>query len=51
MSLLILDLIHHYQVAPAELEHLLLSHSDIADAAVIPYVLFQAHFISFQNNS
>eukprot|EP00262_Sarcandra_glabra_P000269 TRINITY_DN1032_c0_g1_i2.p1 TRINITY_DN1032_c0_g1~~TRINITY_DN1032_c0_g1_i2.p1 ORF type:complete len:360 (+),score=52.60 TRINITY_DN1032_c0_g1_i2:88-1080(+) len=26
-----------YQVPPAELEHLLLSHPDIADAAVIPY--------------
>ncbi|KAK9277318.1 hypothetical protein L1049_006859 [Liquidambar formosana] len=26
-----------YQVAPAELEHLLLSHPDIVDAAVIPY--------------
>ncbi|KAH9615436.1 hypothetical protein KSS87_022316 [Heliosperma pusillum] len=26
-----------YQVPPAELERLLLSHSDIADAAVIPY--------------
>ncbi|KAB1217317.1 4-coumarate--CoA ligase-like 9 [Morella rubra] len=26
-----------YQVAPAELEHLLLSHPEIADAAVIPY--------------
>ncbi|XP_044489224.1 4-coumarate--CoA ligase-like 9 isoform X3 [Mangifera indica] len=25
-----------YQVAPAELEHLLLSHPDIADAAVVP---------------
>lgn len=33
----ILDLIHRYQVAPAELEHLLLSHPDITDAAVIPY--------------
>ncbi|KAH9618487.1 hypothetical protein KSS87_008900 [Heliosperma pusillum] len=26
-----------YQVPPAELEHLLLSHPDIADAAVVPY--------------
>ncbi|GER47489.1 4-coumarate CoA ligase [Striga asiatica] len=26
-----------YQVSPAELEHLLLSHPDIMDAAVIPY--------------
>ncbi|XP_004310199.1 PREDICTED: 4-coumarate--CoA ligase-like 6 isoform X1 [Fragaria vesca subsp. vesca] len=26
-----------YQVAPAELEHLLLSHPDIVDAAVVPY--------------
>ncbi|KAG6634982.1 hypothetical protein CIPAW_11G010300 [Carya illinoinensis] len=26
-----------YQVPPAELEHLLLSHPEIADAAVIPY--------------
>ncbi|PQP92925.1 4-coumarate--CoA ligase-like 9 [Prunus yedoensis var. nudiflora] len=26
-----------YQVAPAELEHLLQSHPDIVDAAVIPY--------------
>ncbi|CAI9093251.1 OLC1v1028710C1 [Oldenlandia corymbosa var. corymbosa] len=33
------DLIKYkgYQVAPAELEHLLQSHPDIADAAVIPY--------------
>ncbi|KAL6190544.1 hypothetical protein ACLB2K_036938 [Fragaria x ananassa] len=29
-----------YQVAPAELEHLLLSHPDIVDAAVVPYVNF-----------
>lgn len=28
-----------YQVAPAELEHLLHSHPDIVDAAVVPYVI------------
>ncbi|MQL85748.1 hypothetical protein Taro_018280 [Colocasia esculenta] len=27
-----------YQVPPAELEHILLSHPEIADAAVVPYV-------------
>ncbi|URE05041.1 AMP-binding enzyme [Musa troglodytarum] len=27
-----------YQVPPAELEHILVSHPGIADAAVIPYV-------------
>lgn len=33
------DLIKYkaYQVAPAELEHLLLSHPEISDAAVVPY--------------
>ncbi|XP_057949529.1 4-coumarate--CoA ligase-like 9 isoform X2 [Malania oleifera] len=32
-----------YQVAPAELEHMLQTHPDIVEAAVIPYVLF-AHY-------
>lgn len=45
--LLTLFLIHLYQIAPAELEHLLLSHPDITNAAVIPYVLISTFkFIS-----
>lgn len=41
------------QVPPAELEHILQSIPDIADAAVIPYVhvfLFSAEFIRLSLN-
>lgn len=40
MTLLLLYINVNVQVAPAELEQLLLSHPDIADAAVVPYVNF-----------
>ena len=33
------------QVAPAELEALLITHPDILDAAVIPYVNFYSHCV------
>lgn len=36
--ILILYVWNKSQVPPAELEHILQSHPDIADAAVIPYV-------------
>jgi acyl-CoA synthetase (AMP-forming)/AMP-acid ligase II len=36
--ILILYVWDKLQVPPAELEHILQSHPDIADAAVIPYV-------------
>lgn len=36
MAKIVFNLYVHAQVAPAELEALLLSHSEILDAAVIP---------------
>lgn len=34
------------QVAPAELEHLLNSHPDVVDSAVVPYVAFMIYLLT-----